>query len=217
MLAYLDGRVNDRKRRLFLAACCRRVWGMLPDERSRRAVETAERYADGQADHYELMAACIDAVGPGGKGPKNVAWAAYSAACRTLSESIVRQVRDATAEAAARAAATAAHGAGGREQAAAYVAAAAAGAKGQADAIRDLFGNPFRPAAFDPIWLARNGGVVRRMAEAIYAERRFGDLPVLADALEEAGCADAAALNHCRQPGEHVRGCWVLDLLLGKA
>jgi hypothetical protein len=78
-----------------------------------------------------------------------------------------------------------------------------------------LFGNPFRPAALDPAWLAWNDGSVRKMAEAIYEEGRFGDLPILADAPEDAGCADADVLAHCRAPGEHVRGCWVVDLLAG--
>ncbi|MBI1831034.1 MAG: hypothetical protein HYR84_06255 [Planctomycetes bacterium] len=57
---------------------------------------------------------------------------------------------------------------------------------------------------------------VRTLAQTIYDERRFADMPLLADALTEAGCTDANILNHCRQPGEHVRGCWVVDLLLGK-
>jgi hypothetical protein len=84
--------------------------------------------------------------------------------------------------------------------------------------LRDLIGNPFRPVpTIDPAWLAWNGGAVRKMAQAIYDGRRFADLPVLADALEDAGCADAAILGHCRGPGVHVRGCWVVDLLLGKA
>jgi hypothetical protein len=51
------------------------------------------------------------------------------------------------------------------------------------------------------------------MAQAIYDERRFGDLPILADALEDAGCNDARILSHCRDEQEHVRGCWVLDLV----
>jgi hypothetical protein len=76
---------------------------------------------------------------------------------------------------------------------------------------------PFRPApAVDPSWLAWNGGTVAKLAAAIYDERRFGDLPILADALEEAGCADAAVLAHCREPGDHVRGCWAVDLLTGR-
>src|SRR5262245_4523174 len=57
---------------------------------------------------------------------------------------------------------------------------------------------------------------IQSIAQAIYEEGRFSDMPVLADALEEAGCDDAEFLSHCREPGEHVRGCWVIDLLLGK-
>jgi hypothetical protein len=82
--------------------------------------------------------------------------------------------------------------------------------------LRDVFGNPFRPVAFDPAWLGWTGGVVRGLAGTVYEERRFGELPVLADALEEAGCASPAVLGHCRGPGPHVRGCWVVDRLLGK-
>ena len=62
-----------------------------------------------------------------------------------------------------------------------------------------------------------DAGDCRALAGAIYDERAFDRLPVLGDALEDAGCADAAILAHCRGPGEHVRGCWVVDLLLGKS
>jgi hypothetical protein len=87
----------------------------------------------------------------------------------------------------------------------------------QAAMVRDLFGNPFRPKpAVDPSWLAWNGGTVAKLAAAIYDGRRFADLPILADALEDAGCADADILAHCRGGGEHVRGCWVVDLLTGR-
>ena len=82
--------------------------------------------------------------------------------------------------------------------------------------VRDLFGNPFRPVTVDPSWLAWNERTVVKLAQGIYDERAFDRLPVLADALEEAGCDDPDILGHCRQPGEHVRGCWVVDLLLGK-
>src|SRR5262249_41152819 len=83
--------------------------------------------------------------------------------------------------------------------------------------LRDIFGpRPFRPVAVDPGWLSWNAATTRGLAGAIYEERAFDRLPILADALEEAGCADADLLSHCRQPGEHVRGCWVVDLLLGK-
>jgi hypothetical protein len=66
-------------------------------------------------------------------------------------------------------------------------------------------------------WLAWNENTVPRLAQTIYDERAFDRLPILADALEEAGCTDTAILDHCRQPGEHYRGCWAVDLLLGKS
>lgn len=78
--------------------------------------------------------------------------------------------------------------------------------------LRDIAGNPFRPVAVERTWLVARPGV-RQLAEALYAERRFADLPVLGDALEEAGCTDAALLSHCRGAGPHVRGCWALDVL----
>jgi hypothetical protein len=87
----------------------------------------------------------------------------------------------------------------------------------QASVVRCVFGSPFRPApAVDPAWLAWNGGTVAKLAAAIYDGRRSADLPILADALEDAGCADAAILTHCRGGGDHVRGCWVVDLLTGR-
>jgi hypothetical protein len=82
--------------------------------------------------------------------------------------------------------------------------------------LRDLFGNPFRPATLSPFILCWNDGTIRNLAQTIYDERTFDRLPILADALEEAGCVDEAILGHCRQPGEHVRGCWVIDLLTGR-
>jgi hypothetical protein len=82
--------------------------------------------------------------------------------------------------------------------------------------FRCIAGNPFRPVTGNPAWLAWSGGTTPRLAQAIYDERAFGRLPVLADALEDAGCADAEILGHCRGPGPHARGCWVVDLLLGK-
>jgi hypothetical protein len=87
----------------------------------------------------------------------------------------------------------------------------------QAEFVRDIFGNPFRPVAVEPAWLTWNHATVPAFARRVYGERRFEDLPILADALEDAGCAEADILAHCRGPGPHARGCWVLDLLLGKA
>lgn len=89
--------------------------------------------------------------------------------------------------------------------------------------IHDIFGNPFRPVTIGPTWLAWNDRTIPKLAQAIYDERQLpsghfdaGRLAILADALEEAGCANADILSHCRSPGPHVRGCWVVDLLLGK-
>ncbi|HEX4606650.1 MAG TPA: hypothetical protein VH092_00435 [Urbifossiella sp.] len=85
--------------------------------------------------------------------------------------------------------------------------------RGSAPFLRDVFGNPFRPVAFNPAWRTSN---VLALAEGIYQERAFGRMPVLADALEDAGCVNEDILSHCRSDGPHVRGCWVVDLLLGK-
>ncbi len=81
------------------------------------------------------------------------------------------------------------------------------------DLIREVFGNPFRPVALDPAWLTSD---VLALARGIYTDRAFDRMPILADALQDAGCNNDDILNHCREPGTHVRGCWVVDLLLGK-
>jgi hypothetical protein len=86
----------------------------------------------------------------------------------------------------------------------------------QTAVIRDIVRGPQRPIRFRASWRTWNGGVCLEIARGIYQERAFGQLPILADALEEAGCTDADILSHCRTRGEHVRGCWVVDLVLGK-
>ncbi len=80
--------------------------------------------------------------------------------------------------------------------------------------IHDIFGNPFRPVAFAPEW--RSSSAVG-LAQSMYESREFSPMPILADALEEAGCDNPEILSHCRGDGPHVRGCWVVDLVLGKA
>jgi hypothetical protein len=83
-----------------------------------------------------------------------------------------------------------------------------------ADFVRDIFGNPFRPVAVDPGWLT---STVVALARGIYDDRAFERMPILADALEDSGCDHADVLAHCRgAEATHVRGCWVVDLLLGK-
>ena len=77
--------------------------------------------------------------------------------------------------------------------------------------IREIAGNPFQPVAFDHSWLT---STVVALAQGVHNDRAFDRLPILADALQDAGCENVDILNHCRQPGTHVRGCWVIDLVL---
>jgi hypothetical protein len=79
-----------------------------------------------------------------------------------------------------------------------------------------VYGNPYRPVAIAPEWPRWKDGTVRNIAQAIYDERAFDRLPILADALEEAGCTNRDILNHCRCDGAHARGCWVVDLILNE-
>jgi hypothetical protein len=210
MLQFVQARVSPRKLRLFAAGCCRRIWALLPDERSRRAVETAEWFADGTATAEQLAAA------------RQVALAA---ADRSYGGDPAVFAADANADTAAWYTPVAA---ANRECSArlrtssrsAWNTANKAAEAWQAALFRCLVGDPFRPvprAKQRRRWQAWNNGTVVKLAQAIYDERAFANLPVLADALEEAGCQDADVLAHCRQPGEHVRGCWVVDVILGKS
>jgi hypothetical protein len=79
--------------------------------------------------------------------------------------------------------------------------------------LREIFGNPFRPVAFSPDWRT---DTALALARQMYDSRDFSAMPILADALQDAGCDSDNILDHCRGPGPHVRGCWVVDLVLGK-
>lgn len=183
---------------------------MLTDERSRRAVEVAEAFADGRASDEELQAASRAAT----RAAEAAAWAAREAAraeWATASRAEWAAAEEASrAERAAERAAEAAEAAWATARAAAAEKAAGAEDRDvQADLLRCIFGDPFNLAP--PI---RVGGTARRLAEAIYEERAFDRLPILADMLEEAGLTDPAILRHCRGGGPHARGCFVLDLIL---
>jgi hypothetical protein len=200
MLAFLAGRAGDRKLRLFACACCRQVWELLSD-RSRSAVEVAERYADGKATERERAEARSLAV------PRShVGWAAYWAVSPRAAE-LAGRAGTAAVEACARSAMV-----GTAQAAAAWEAGRAAAAAEQARLLREMFGDPFRPVGVAPAWRTPTVLAVARRA---YDRRDFAALPILADALEEAGCDDDALLGHLRGPGGHVRGCWAVDLLLG--
>jgi hypothetical protein len=213
MLRFLAGRASERQMRLLACACCRRVWHLLTDDRSRQAVEVAERFADGQATLVELAEARNRALAAENGASSEVAKAAYWAASMKAAGSIWNASTAAVSEA-ARVAAKAALA----NQAAAWDAELAAGNRDHVALLRDIVGSPFQPdPALDPAWLLFDRGVVRDLAAGIYHERAFDRLPILADALEEAGCMDGGILGHCRAAGrDHARGCWVVDLVLGR-
>ena len=219
LLDLLPGRASDRKLRLFACACCRSVWHLLPDERTCRAVEVAERFADGLAGAAELADARLAALTRcrfGGGAPCAAAacaqtgdarWLALSAAAYAAKAAAKRRPKGpppgwlswyglpedlyARSEHSARKAVEAAHAA----------------------LLRCLLGDRFRAVA--PDWAWRTSTVLN-LARGTYADRAFDRLPILADALADAGCEGTAILEHCRGPGPHARGCWVVDLLLGK-
>jgi hypothetical protein len=188
---------TPRKLRLFAAFCCEWREDWLPDDtRCRDAIDVAERHADSTATDAELagvhrLAEEVQLLNREG----------YGVVALTLPDSW-----------------EAAHGVSIWPE---YLGwdpdEEAEERKWQATVLREILGPlPFRPIAVDPAWLAWNHGTVPAIARHVYDDRAFHDLPILADALEDAGCTDADILAHCRGGGEHVRGCWVVDLLLGK-
>jgi hypothetical protein len=211
MLEHLRGNVSDRKLRLFAVACCRRPYYQVADERQQKAVQLAERMADEDVDPEEWKA-----VHQAAYELWHAAWAASRAAQQEAPQGTpeVESLVDADMATAA--------GWAVLEDAweAAYQVTGVEWDEKHADEpdhqialLRDIFNNPFRPVRADSAWRTPN---VVKLAQAIYDERTFDRLPIFADALEKTGCSNQDILGHCRQPGEHVRGCWVVDLLLGK-
>jgi hypothetical protein len=223
MLPGLDPCRWDRKLRLFACACCRRVWPAMPEERGRRLVELSERYADGQTSYQELRAAVEAPTTAGSRwDPINHA-AELATACSAASylASAEDYARAAQGIVAVR----------GREatpgrltgpplspvEIVARATAERAEREAQCGVLRDVVGPfLFRQVRLDPLWLAWNDSVSVQLTRSVYERRDFDRLPILADALEDAGCVDADLLSHLRGPGPHVRGCWALDLILGK-
>jgi hypothetical protein len=197
MIRLLEHRTSERKVRLFGCACCRRIWHLLTDGRSRAAVEASQRFADGLCSTDELQstagaasAAVLEAEGALWAGGSRQALAAASAAARTATWEAARLALEAAE--------------GSREERLA-----------QCSLLRDLF-HPFYSGVVAPAWRSWNGGAIALLAQAIYDDGGFDRLPILADMLEDAGCADRAILDHCRGPGPHIRGCWIVDRILGK-
>jgi hypothetical protein len=204
-------RAKQRRMRLFLCACCRdcSMWETL-GELERQAVEVAERYADGVASRQELKTAFLAAEwGMFGQNVPDSWW-------RRLFNRFVlptpwADINPSDDEAVATADVAIDM---------CYVSSMPwrLAESGQCEIIRDIFGNPFRALPpVNPDVLRWNDATVSKLATGIYADSAFDRLPILADALEDAGCDNADLLSHCRSPGPHVRGCWAVDLLLGKA
>jgi hypothetical protein len=210
MLVLLEARGcgGNRKFRLFAVACCRRVWSGLKDERSRAAVEMAERYADGNATQGALREAFVAATAAVADCRDFSPFSEYQAigaflsAARCITESATKvPMNEDACEVASHVWSFAIKDELGRSD------------RGQCSLLHELFGNPFRPVTFAPEW--RTDTVVT-LARTMYESREFSAMPILADALQDAGCDNDDVLNHCRELGTHVRGCWVCDLVLGK-
>ncbi len=231
------GRLSDRKARLFAVACCRRIWPHVVDEQGSKTVEVAERYADGNATEAELLQA-HNAFHAGVYMLREArSWWGQSALdfMRKVVpldddwEDVPPTLHDLAVIAAA--SRKAVKGANVVVRKVVPVPQELSGswevsmAQEACSVIHEIFSNPFRAKpTIDPAWLIWNDGTVKKLAEAAYGHRSQPEgtldqarLAVLADALEEAGCADAELLAHLRSPGPHVRGCFAVDALLGKS
>jgi hypothetical protein len=186
MLAYLGKRLVVRKQRLLGCACARLVWPYLGPA-SRAAVEFAERLADGPVRDKRWAEVWTRA---------NKAWLRATPEQRDAAGLAEATVLETVQEAISR-------GLVGRRSP----------GRREGNLVRELYGNPFRTVAVDAA-LRRPG--MQTFARRIYRERAFDALPIFADALEDAGCDCVELLEHFRGPGPHFRGCWALDLVLGR-
>jgi hypothetical protein len=195
-----SGKASDRKLRLFAVACCRSIWQHMPYECSRQAVEVGEQYADGLTNDENRHAAW-EAI-------RRVKYSALTEGDLERAAHLLRTevpVYDTMS----------------RET---FCTSSLVDGRDKCLFLRDIFGNPFRPTpTIAPSVFQWDSGTVLRLAEAVYGERLLPSghldparLAVLADALEEAGCTDAELLQHLRGPGPHVRGCHLVDSLLGQ-
>jgi hypothetical protein len=217
-------RTSDRKLRLFACACYHRIAHLLPDPRAAVAVEAAERAADGclSLEEFEMANLRIredcEELEPRWRESRGAEREALLPTHEALALGMIALWK---AQKAAYYAASNAHLAfaplsnpGVAIYDRVYGASQRAEEQAQTDLLRDIFGNPFRPLAFDAEWRTTT---VLALANHIYESRDFSAMPILADALSDAGCPDDVILNHCRDANAiHVRGCFVVDLCLGK-
>jgi hypothetical protein len=193
-----------RKETLFSVACCLRVLAAYPDERATELLLDFEHRAlssPSQPDYDDALSKHVIAYYDGEQSILNDH---FAGALGQTARGYILEVAECCAGAMARGNSILPTGTDfdPDEQ------------RAQAVLIRDIVGNPFRPVTFNPAWRTDTAVAVARQ---MYDSRDFGAMPILADALQDAGCEDEQVLNHCREPGPHVRGCWVCDAVLGFA
>jgi hypothetical protein len=209
----LYGRIGPRKQRLVGVAMCRRIAHLLPDDACRAALDVAERYADREAKRPEIALA-HEAAQSAWHRIGGVMFTAREDSPRyavralaMLTHPTARHFADRVADGCAAAA--------GCVEPAHYSRLHNAECVEQKRLLLDILPPIPTPAGLKR-WAGHESGLVARLALGIYQERAYDRLPILADALEEAGCSDQDILSHLHCAGPHVRGCWALDLLLGK-
>ena len=226
-LRFLHEKATERKARLFGCAECRQRWDVLYHHRSRSGLEVAERFADADASDDEIQTAFYYAEVPTFGHDHDGTWRELLDG-RPVPEEILRlaelgvlsptdftQIESTLAAKTRRRiydAANLVYYTCADNPLVAFVRLREFVWSGMW-LVRDIFGNPFRPVAFDPAWRT---DTATALARTMYDQREFGAMPILADALQDAGCDNAEILHHCRSDGPHVRGCWVVDLVLGK-
>ena len=232
MLEFCESNASERKVRLFHVACCERVEHLFIDAQSHSALASARRYADGQPSNKEWQVASVRARAGWGAAIIRAGAARYGEEFERMTRMMssgtdlldeLLGFDPATNAAAAVFTAVDAPRQAGHERTARYASHAIELESGsdavgrerqlQSSLLRCIFGNPFRPVTFSPTW--RTSTAVA-LASQMYESREFSAMPILADALQDAGCDSADVLDHCRGDGPHVRGCWVVDLVLGK-
>jgi hypothetical protein len=239
MLQFLRGKVGDRKLRLFAVACFAHLHRLLPSSLGADEVQVAERFADGLAPAEELQGASarlMDAINVllgQWRGSRDAGEAEQPHVGPTYEAlALASHVTSSEAQQAAHYASLTARevyarivnpGLATRDEE--YLNSRQEEERKQADLLRDLLGSLsfLPPPPLPPAVLAWNDGIVRRLAESIYEERQMPEgtldtdrLAVLADALLDSGCDDEKLIQHCRSEGPHYRGCWPIDIILGK-
>jgi hypothetical protein len=212
MFEFVERRASGRKLRLFGAACCRRGWHLSSDAQHRNAIVAIECVANGTLTETEFQRVFQPVVRLWSKiSPFDgqTSFDRMTAATRHLDGRGAPKY-------AARFVAMGLAALSGVRDSPSWDAALQAEKAVQCSLLRDIIGSPFAPFEFDPAWLRGDGAVGVGLARHIEASRCFDDLPLLADALERTGCTDRTVLDHCRGPGPHVLGCWVVDALLGR-